>query len=214
MAIGSDATILEQVTFYVNTAIQDQAGVFIPASALNTLMMTLYETATDTILNSRYKQNVLNQNGVTVSDAGALEWIGTPADSVIYDSATAANSEETHKALFEWTWGALSTGTLGTDPFAMVDTTPTVTVTHTAHGLAVGDAVVFTGAGTVNGLLMDGLFIVVTVPTADSYTLTHQSNATSTASGGGAAVLYYYKGKSGKREVGIKVTQLNKVPHV
>lgn len=86
-----------------------------------------------------------------------------------------------------------SSGTLGADPFATTSGSATVTVTDTAHGLLVGDTVIYASATTVNGLNMNTSFTVVTVVDADSYTLTHTSNASGTGSGGGAGVTYQYE---------------------
>lgn len=88
-----------------------------------------------------------------------------------------------------------ASGTLPASPtagFTTVISTPTVTVTHVAHGLSVGQGVEF-AASTVGGLNMLGRWTVATVPTANTYTFTHTSNATSTVStvsGGGIAFSY------------------------
>ncbi len=82
-----------------------------------------------------------------------------------------------------------------TNPFTTVNTSQTVTVAHTAHGLRVGDSVEFTAEGTtVGGLNMVGMWAVLTVPTANSYTFTHSSAATSTvAVAAGGSVSYSYR---------------------
>jgi hypothetical protein len=85
------------------------------------------------------------------------------------------------------------TVTLGTDPFATVSASATVTVTDVAHGCQVGDFVTFSGATAVNGLDLNGEHQVATVPGADTYTLTAASNATGTGSGGGSAVKAEYE---------------------
>jgi len=87
-----------------------------------------------------------------------------------------------------------ASGTLATDPFAVVDTETTVTVTHTAHGRGEGDSVTFGAASAGGGITIDGEYVVVTVPDADTYTITHTSAATSTdATTGGASVTYSYE---------------------
>lgn len=90
---------------------------------------------------------------------------------------------------------ATVTGALAGNPFATSNGDETVTVTHVAHGLAVGDVVWFT-ASTVtafNGVDMaDYSWAVDTVPTADSYTIEYIGAATGTGSGGGAAVTFNY----------------------
>lgn len=82
-------------------------------------------------------------------------------------------------------------GTLAADPFATVNTSANVTVTHTAHGRATGDAVWFSGAAAVNGITIAGDY-QITVINANSYTITHSAPATGTGSGGGSSVAYHY----------------------
>ena len=48
------------------------------------------------------------------------------------------------------------TATLGTDPFAVVSGSATVTVTHTANGALTNDFVTFSGATAVGGLPLHG----------------------------------------------------------
>jgi hypothetical protein len=72
-------------------------------------------------------------------------------------------------------------------PFSVTISSPTVTVTQAAHGLATGDTITVAGATAVGGITPSGAY-QVTVLSASSYTITHGSNATSTATGGGSAV--------------------------
>lgn len=83
------------------------------------------------------------------------------------------------------------TGTLGNDPFAMINTDATVTVTHAAHGRATGDAVWFAGASAAHGITIAGDY-EITVVDPNSYTIEHSAPASGTGSGGGAAVTYHY----------------------
>lgn len=80
-----------------------------------------------------------------------------------------------------------------TDPFDTVNTSATVTVHHTTHGRVVGGWVFFDNATAVGGITIDGSYKVVTVPTADTYTITHSAPATSTVNGGGGTVDYGYE---------------------
>lgn len=77
---------------------------------------------------------------------------------------------------------------LGANPLAVVNATPTVTVTANHHGLTTGDSVTVSGAVAVGGITPNGTF-TVTVVNSNSFTYTFGSNATSTASGGGSAVV-------------------------
>jgi hypothetical protein len=76
---------------------------------------------------------------------------------------------------------------LNPNPLSVVISTPTVTVTQAAHGLATGDTITLAGAAAVGGITPSGAY-QVTVLTLNTYTITHGSNATSTATGGGSAV--------------------------
>lgn len=105
----------------------DEFDVLVPASALTTLTLTLYDLQTylaglasglsgvaalaAAIINGRNAQNVLNANNVTVYNTlqtGAdgvsynLAWDLQPADSPIVNAPLAV---ETHVALFQATWG-------------------------------------------------------------------------------------------------------------
>lgn len=106
----------------------------------------------------------------------------------------------THSALQVWVndatiytvtpYGPVSV--LGTDPLATTNLSTTVTVTHTAHGLATNDVVIISGATTTNGI--DAANIngsrTITVTSANAYTFTAGAAdaASSTGSGGGSAV--------------------------
>ncbi len=84
-----------------------------------------------------------------------------------------------------------ATATLTANPLAVVDTTPTITVTYAAHGLVVGDRIKLSAASDTGGILAAAInkeHIVKTIPTANTFTITAATNATSTTSGGGASV--------------------------
>src|SRR5690606_35442982 len=84
----------------------------------------------------------------------------------------------THRKLYVLEAGTLTnitplaaSGTLGTDPFATTSGSALVTVTHTAHGRKVDDAVFFDGATEAGGITIDGEYSVVSVPDANSYVI-------------------------------------------
>lgn len=92
-----------------------------------------------------------------------------------------------------------ATGTVsntGTVPsFATTNGSATVSVTLAAHGLAVGDTVVFPISTTVGGISILGTYTVIGISSADIFTISVSANATSTTSGsmnGGNAELKYY----------------------
>jgi len=85
-----------------------------------------------------------------------------------------------------------TTVTLGSDPFDMTSGDATVTVNHTSHGAVDGDYVTFSGASAAGGITINGEYVITYVD-ADSYTIEHTSNASSTTSGGGASVSAAYQ---------------------
>lgn len=79
-----------------------------------------------------------------------------------------------------------------TNPFAVTDGQTAVTVTHAAHGLAVGQRVEFSNATTVGGITPDGEYSVSSILDDDTYVIEHSSAATSTDASGGGSVDFEY----------------------
>ena len=77
-----------------------------------------------------------------------------------------------------------------TNPFVTAAGSPTVLVTHDAHGATDGDFVTFSGATAVGGVIVDGEY-QLTYLTADTYTVTLTTPASSTATGGGTVDAAY-----------------------
>jgi len=73
-----------------------------------------------------------------------------------------------------------------TNPFTTNGTT-TVTVAHTSHGAAEGDFVTFDSFSAIDGLDMNKEFEITTVVDANSYKVTHTSQASGSTSGGGGS---------------------------
>lgn len=94
-------TITEKTSGQYTADLVDELGVAVPGANLTTLILTLYDLDTDTIVNGRNGQNVLNANGVTVDVAGHLVWTIAPADTTM---VTAASGSERHRAIFVATW--------------------------------------------------------------------------------------------------------------
>jgi hypothetical protein len=124
---------------------------------------------------------------------GAIAWANSTGDQNA--------SFGTHLRLYVVTGGDALTnitpirdsGTLGADPFTTTNTSTTVSVADTSHGLTQGDYVTFSGATAVGGITIDGEYNVVDVTDGDNYTIIHTSAATSGATGGGASVTYSYE---------------------
>ena len=95
--------VLEGVNAVYTATLVDENDVAIAASALFTLTLTYCDVTTRLILNGRAAQNALNQNNVTIDNAGLLTWKIQPADTGIINDGLAV---EIHRALFTWTWGS------------------------------------------------------------------------------------------------------------
>jgi hypothetical protein len=96
--------------------------------------------------------------------------------------------------------------------FTTISGTSTVTVTLTAHGLAVGNTVIFPISTTVGGISIVGEYTVATVPTANTFTINTATVATSSAgptsmNSGNCELLYYIT--LGPAASGIGYGQLN-----
>jgi len=71
------------------------------------------------------------------------------------------------------------------NPFAVSNGSATITVTHSSHGLSVGHKVTFAGSAAIGGITPNAVeMTVVSVPDANTYTVSFTSLATSTVSGG------------------------------
>lgn len=93
--------VKEKQTGEYSFTLQDETGAPIPASDLTDARLTLHVPTTGTIVNSRDNQSVLNANQVTISEAGLVTWAYRIADMTMVDATL---TEETHRALFVFTW--------------------------------------------------------------------------------------------------------------
>jgi hypothetical protein len=89
-----------------------------------------------------------------------------------------------------------SVGALGANPFTTTNGMTTVEVAQTSHGLMANQLVFFSGATAVNGITLNGLYIVVSVVDANDYIVGSFSGgptipaASGSGSGGGASVTF------------------------
>lgn len=120
-------------------------------------------------------------------DNSAIEYMagGTYLKLYVYDREWTAHDITPLRA----------SGTL-TDPFTTTSGSSIVSVADTAHGGFSGDTVIFDGATAVGGLTIDGSYTVLTVTSANAYTIDAGSNASSSATGGGT-VDYEYEINAG-----------------
>ena len=96
--------ILEKTSPKITATMQDEEGTGIPAASLTTLTLTLYnlDDSSNTIINSRSDQDVLNANNVTVNSSGNLVWSVQALDTIIVGD----KGVEKHRAVFEWTYSS------------------------------------------------------------------------------------------------------------
>lgn len=211
MALTARSDQLRELASAVITAtITSDAGTVLPVASIQGILLTLYDVSTGTIINNRLRQSVLNLNQVAITSGGVLTWTMRPADNVIVNTPDVGDIEQ-HIAHFEWAYGG--TAVALTNAFATTDADKTVTVTAASHGLVVGDSVFIAGCADVGGLNLNGLRVVVTVPTSGSFTFEHPTAATATESGGGGVSVNVVKNATiGRQDVGITVLQFAKVP--
>lgn len=95
--------VKEKKTGVYSFTIKKEDGTVVPASALTSATLSLFVPATAAIVNGRDAQSALNANNVTIDEAGLVTWTQQIADMAILDDAL---EEETHRALFLFTWQA------------------------------------------------------------------------------------------------------------
>lgn len=79
----------------------DATGTQLAETAILTLTCTLKDVDTDTVINSRDGESILDANGGSVDPSGDVDLVLSPLDNVI---VTAGNSLERHAITIEWTW--------------------------------------------------------------------------------------------------------------
>jgi hypothetical protein len=120
-----------------------------------------------------------------------FNWITTALDNYLALGTSKKLYIEAGQTLYDITPVRQTFTTTATDNcFTTVNGSKTVTVTIVAHGASDGDYVIFSGATAVGGITAPNLnteFIVDRV-TANTFTITAATAATSGASGGGTAI--------------------------
>jgi len=184
--------ILEGVPYAVRRNLKDTTG----SLGSNPFAVTS-GSPTITVTHSSHGLSVGDR--VTYAGSSAVGGITPNSVEMVIASVVNANSYTvafTSNASSSTTGGGSSvtftanngTQTLGSNPFSVSNTSATITVAHTAHGLVVGNYVTFSGSDAIGGLTPNSVEMqVVTVPDANSYTVTFTSAATSTVSGGGGS---------------------------
>lgn len=95
--------VLEGSTPTISGTLTNKAGIAIPLADLLTLKLTLYSMSDSSfpIINGRDAQDVKNTNRVIVDANGGLAWNLDSVDSSILNTAL---GQETHRAIFAWTY--------------------------------------------------------------------------------------------------------------
>ena len=81
--------------------------------------------------------------------------------------------------------------TLSSNPITTSSGSSTVTVTHSSHGADTGEIVSFSGASAVNGVTLNGAYMLTKVD-SNSYTVVDSATASGSGSGGGSSVVASY----------------------
>lgn len=191
-------TFNEKTSGTITGTIVDELGAGINGDLLETLFVTIYLRG-DPSQRVRSSIDMIADPRFSITTAGVFTWTIRAEDTQILNSELAIGSSEVHTVYFEFGWNSPDTGSL-TNPFSVTADSKTVTVTHVAHGLEVGDHVVFNNAEDVGGIDLDGCYVVKTKAT-DSFTIEHQTAAETTDPAGGGAVSYFYNGKTASDEL-------------
>ena len=76
----------------------------ISKAGLDSFQVTLYDKATDAVINSRNNQNILDANQGTVDANGNFVLRLGPADAIIVGTSVASHAIEYHVARFSWSY--------------------------------------------------------------------------------------------------------------
>ena len=177
-----DASYTPNVGDYLTISGAASLGGNVTATVLN------QEFAVNSQINSTAYTIVVsvNANGSDTGNGGAVT-------NIAYQQPTGLNVYSIGTGWGAGPWPVTGTVTSLTDPFATTNGSNVVTVTHTAHGLSNGNAVIFSNAtatGGISAVLLNTLFYP-TVANANAYTVTVQANATSNVAAGGGNVIAY-----------------------
>jgi hypothetical protein len=136
-------------------------------------------------------------NGITPNDVEMT--VASVVDANSYtvaftSNASGSGSDGGSSVTFKYfDVSAAKAHSLGANPFVVTNGSATITVTHTAHGLSVGNYVTFSGSSAVGGITPNSVEMEVAgVPDANTYTVSFTSNATSSATGGGSSITAKY----------------------
>ena len=101
-------TVNEGNVIEIRGTLIDEDDVPVPLGAIGTMTLTLYDLATDTVINGRLDASVLNTGGGTLhptSGAFTLR-LGGADNPILQPAGLAPGQTETHVALLEATWSS------------------------------------------------------------------------------------------------------------
>ena len=175
-------------------------GDYVTFSGANTVTGT---NVTNTILNAEYAvASIVNSAAyrITVSvTANASNTGGGNTVLAAYQQPIGLNTYTLGTGWGAGPWPVTGITTVLTDPFTTSNTSNVVTVIQTAHGIANGEAVIFSNAtatGGVSAVLLNTLFYP-SVVNANAYSITVQVNANASVTGGGTVIAYTESGTHG-----------------
>ena len=175
-------------------------GDYVTFSGANTVTGT---NVTGTILNQEYEVNsFVNSTAYTIVVSVIANASNTGGGNTViaaYQQPIGLNTYTLGTGWGAGPWPDNGVTTVLTDPFTTSNGSNVVTVTHTAHNLTNGQAVIFanaTATGGVSAPLLNTLFYVTSV-NANAYTVTVQVNANASVSGGGTVTEYAQTGTRG-----------------
>jgi hypothetical protein len=91
-----------------------------------------------------------------------------------------------------WATGSVAGAiALSASPYTSVSGSKQVTVAHTAHGASVGTFATLTSSATFNNVTISGEYEIVSVPDANTYTISSATTANASGAGGGASTARY-----------------------
>jgi len=210
---ASSTTVNEENTALIACVVKDENGNTFNYAGVDAILVTLTNKTDAAVINSREHQDVLGNgngtpspvNGGTLDDSGNFELELVPADNIMVGTGT---EQEEHDLLIQLAHGKDGSEVSLSNAIATTNASKNVTVTHTSHGLSVGDNVVIKAADDVGGLNPNGNRVLTAV-TANTYTFEHTSAATSTAANGGGTGIKVYK----KPKIITQSVPLHIVPH-
>ena len=97
-----DKVPVENASCKITFVLEDEDEVALSKAAISALTLTLTDSVTRRVINSRSSQSVLDANGGTVASNGTLTLNLSPSDNINVGSS--AGSKESHFGVLTWTW--------------------------------------------------------------------------------------------------------------